>query len=366
MIAHSLITTVGTSLLSNLQQLKPEADEEVWRAYQAGKWSQVCTLLQKRSPADRLCGAEINSIQDLSQRGLIRNPPFVLHFCVSDTQDGGVIGEVLMGYYQAQGLQAKLHSIAGLQDAEPARFRTEGLRNLAREIGGIVRAAGDPRCIAINATGGYKAQIAIAALIGQMLQCQVFYKHERFSEIIAFPPMPVSFDYDLITRQADMLVCLERNELLEVEEDKIDPALRVLLEEAPSEGGKKLWALAPIGQIYLEGFRQRHPADRTLPPASSNRSKPSFRDDHYPEGFRDFVEKVWREQQFINSCHSLPYDRQRSICDRTFYVRDDGQIVGEYVDRRHFGARFAINTTAETVAQRAAVVLHLNQEYGHE
>lgn len=220
--------------------------------------------------------------------------------------------------------------------------------------------------MAINATGGYKAQIAIAVLIGQALEVTVFYKHERFSEIISFPPMPVSFDYDLLAKEAALLDQLERGELLELEESEIDPSLRLLLEEAESEGTKKLWALAPIGQIYLEGFRVRHPLARTLPPASTNRSHPSFRDDHYPDGFKEFVEKVWREQTFINTCHSLPYDQQRSIRNRVFYLRNDDQIVGEYVDRNGFGARFAINTTAETAPQRTAIVMHLNQEYGYE
>ncbi|MGI5862875.1 MAG: putative CRISPR-associated protein [Myxococcales bacterium] len=72
-----------------------------------------------------------------------------------------------------------------------------GLRNLVRAIGKIARDAGGPEWVAINATGGYKAQIAVAVLIGQALGSPVFYKHERFeSEVIAFPPMPVSFDYD--------------------------------------------------------------------------------------------------------------------------------------------------------------------------
>ncbi|MCV4697539.1 hypothetical protein OFB92_31005, partial [Escherichia coli] len=77
------------------------------------------------------------------------------------------------------------------------------------------------------------------------------------------------------------------------------------------------------------------------------------------------VEKVWLENDFIRSCHSLPYDGQRGIRDREFYVREhDGQIGGEYVDKNNFGARFGISTTAETMAQKTAVVLYLNEIYG--
>jgi len=37
--------------------------------------------------------------------------------------------------------------------------------------------------VAINATGGYKAQIATTALIGIALDIAVYYKHERFNEM---------------------------------------------------------------------------------------------------------------------------------------------------------------------------------------
>ena len=77
--------------------------------------------------------------------------------------------------------------IDDLQDADPKRFRTKGLRNLAKVVCGVIRDYGAANC-AINATGGYKAQIAIAVLMGQALGVPVYYKHERFDEIIAFPP----------------------------------------------------------------------------------------------------------------------------------------------------------------------------------
>ncbi|SRR6266498_1099234 len=89
--------------------------------------------------------------------------------------------------------------------------------------------------------------------------------------------------------------------------------LRVLLEEEEATGRSKLLVLAPIGQIYLDGFRQRYPAAKTLPPPASERTEPSFRDDHYPDGFKAFVRKVWQAHPFIKSCHSIDYERQRSI-----------------------------------------------------
>ncbi|HXG66327.1 MAG TPA: putative CRISPR-associated protein [Blastocatellia bacterium] len=369
MTSHTLISTVGTSLLTNLENLRRAPDagvEPLLRAYDARRWKELAEGLHARGPDARVCGAEVNSIHDLLTRGLLQAPPFALHFCLSDTERGRMTGEILRHYFESLGQQVRLHAIEGLQDDNPGRFRTEGLRNLARKVGEIVRQTGDPMYVAINATGGYKAQIAIAVLIGQAMGLPVFYKHELFPEIIAFPPMPLSFDYDLLGRHADVLDELEREGVVEMPEGQVDDALRVLLEEAEGSDGKTLWALAPIGQIYLEGFRQRYPVEKTLPSAATNRSAPTYGNDHhYPNGFKEYVNKVWRDNGYIITCHSISYHAQSAIRDRVFYVASDGQIIGEY-RKGGDGARFAIMTTATTAAQKAAVVAHLNQKYGRE
>ena len=51
--------------------------------------------------------------------------------------------------------------------------------------------------IAINATGGYKAQISFAGMIGQALGIPVYYLFEKFSKVIKLPPQPVALDLSL-------------------------------------------------------------------------------------------------------------------------------------------------------------------------
>src|SRR5439155_4048736 len=99
--------------------------------------------------------------------------------------------------------------VPDLQDRDPRLFRTRGLRNLAREICAVIRQRSAVAC-AIDATGGYKAQIAIAVLLGQALGVPVYYKHEHFSEIIAFPPLPVAFDFTVWMRASGLLFGLAR------------------------------------------------------------------------------------------------------------------------------------------------------------
>jgi putative CRISPR-associated protein (TIGR02619 family) len=327
-------------------------------------WCGLARLIAGEPVGATVRGAEINCIEDLLRLGYANDPPACLHFCVSDTVVGGEVGEVLTEYYESQGYAVETHRIDGLREDDSTLFRTVGLRNLVRQIGQIVRNAGDPRLAVINATGGFKAQMAVAVIIGQALGVGVFYKHERFPEIISFPPLPISLDYDLLGQHAGLLCQLEHGEVIAMEPEEMVESLRVLLDEVPGDGPEHYWALGPIGQIYLEGFRQRYPAERSLPAACVDRKAPSFRDDHYPKGFRDYVQKVWSEQPYIKHCHSLPYDRQQGIRNGRFYLRPDDTLVGEFQDKNNFGSRFAITTTATNRSQLLAAVLHLNTVYG--
>ena len=109
-----------------------------------------------------------------------------------------------------------IHRVEGLRDDAPDKFRTQGLRNLAKLFGEQVREARkENRSCAINATGGYKAQIAIAVLMGQALDIPVYYKHERFDAIIPFPPMPVALDFSLWERASGMFTVLAKSDACE-------------------------------------------------------------------------------------------------------------------------------------------------------
>lgn len=360
----TLICTVGTSLISNIRKAELKDPEDLRAALDREEWPRVALLLKELDPGERLCGAEINSVHDMLQRGMLEDPPAALHLCVSETGDGHAVGELLRYYYRERVPRTEVHPIEGLRDDQPGTFRTVGLRSLAREIGRIVRDAGAPRYVAINATGGFKAQIAIAVLTGQALGVEVFYKFERFSEIISFPPMPIAFDYELVGRNAALLDHLESDPLLGCAVDEVDERLRTLLEGVELDG-RTCWTLAPIGQIYLEGYRLRYPAEATLPPPAIDRSRrPTFGNDHhFPDGFKEFVEKIYRETAYVVTCHSLPNAGQAGIRDRTFDVRGD-EVVGEYRDRTGFGARFSIHTTANSPLQRTAAAMDLNARYG--
>ncbi len=374
---NRLISTVGTSIITNIKSeyradsgVSQEVHAELQRFLSEKNWGQLARVLAQVDPSARICGAEINSVAELIKRGRIMLCH--MHFLVSDTEDGQNVGKLLESYFiervgrDLPDLETvKYHIIEGLQDAQPARFKTDGLRNLVRQIGDLVKRY-QSETILIDATGGYKAQIAIAVVLGQALEIPVLYRFERFSEIINVPPLPIAFDYQVLGENADVLAFFERGATVTLAETQdVDEKLRVLLEEVDIDGEVHV-GLGAVGQIYLTGFRLRFPRDLTLSPvAPSEKRPPSFRDDHYPDGFKEFVQKVCDEVPWIKTAHSLPYDRQRAIRGTTFYVYQ-GKLIGTYQDRNRFGARFEILTNAATPDQLAWAADQLNQLYGSD
>lgn len=393
---QTLICTVGTSLDNNLKFLPDNFEEfscgkfkddsqalanqwpDVLRVkgyYKSGDFTRLGETMAALPDTAMLCGAEINSIAAMLKGKLITLNRLV--FLVSDTREGELMGRVLQAYFGARKKELALQfieysKIEGMQDQRPQEFRTRGLRNLVREMGRVIHESGGMQYVAINATGGYKAQIAIAVLVGQSLDIPVYYKHERFNEIISFPPLPVSLDYTLLGQYGYLLAAFERGDIIDSDEiGNINEKLRALLDEIEVDG-KLVWELSPIGQIYLTGFRLRYPRPVNLPSISPEKRKaPTFGNDHHRPGnrdqFFDYVNKIWREVPWIKTCHTIAYDHQAAIKENRFYIKQESgqhwKIIGEY-KVKDFGARFEVFTATELKDDLIWAVNYLNRCYG--
>ncbi len=268
-----LICTVGTSLFKpNLETLKRELEADrldverraLAEAYVRGDARCVASELRRLPPAERVCGAEINSIASLIEKGYVQ-PDCGLYFLHSETDDGRHIAAILQAYYREGGHQPVTPvEVADLQDQDPKRFRTKGLRHLAREIAAIIRNHSADACT-INATGGYKAQIAIGVVLGQAFGTTVFYKHERFSEIIAFPPMPISFDFEVWMRASGLLYELAATDADLTPSsryaDEWDEKFESLVERVTIDD-QEFFELSPTGAIFHDTFEGRFRSSR--------------------------------------------------------------------------------------------------------
>ena len=369
--AHTVICTVGTSLfrpnLAGLRADDPEPNRQALaRAYAAGDWEAVAAGLGTHGPTERLCGAEINSLASLVAKGYAAADANLV-FCHSDTADGQAIGRILEVYFRRAGHSSvQARTITDLQDRDPRLFRTRGLRNLAREVCKVIRDYGAASC-AINATGGYKAQIAIAVLMGQALGVPVYYKHELFDEIIAFPPMPVAFDFEAWMRLSGLLLVLQADlQPADLVEDYPDDAetLESLVDRETVDGVDYL-ELSPTGQIFHETFRERFRTtrDQVLPPAvPTGQKKPPHVEDsghmHAVRGLKAFLEAVTASVPQVVRC-SMFWSHPDLPRPARFWVGAEG-VEGQFSDGKAL-VKFRVETSATTPGQMAAVAARLNE-----
>lgn len=305
----TLICTVGASLKTN--SIRPNSPEQLKKLIdeaQSENMAGVAQILRNiTDPHDKTWGAEINSVASLIKKGFLdsRQKMFLL---VSDTPDGELIGNILKEYFQKNQNNLEFKSIEvvkvdKLNDKNRFDFRFYGLRNLVREMANCVKDNLD-RCV-INATGGYKAAIAYAVLLGQALNVPVYYLFESFDEIIELLPIPVKFDPDLYRKYSKIFAMLEY--LNTVEEKRflkkfgfqswasLPEEIKIFIERI-SMGAENYLALSPLGQIYLESVEWDC---STIDDQDYKTSKP-FSDKITGSGghatkFREFNEKITEE-----------------------------------------------------------------------
>lgn len=371
---NTLICTVGTSLFaSNLSRISetdpPNVDNwrEIKEYFENKNFQKLAEELVKVDPKDRICGAEINTIEEARSKKWISLDQ--LYLLVSDTDDGINTGKVLSHYFEIRDDLnfRKIISvpIESLQDKYPKKFKLQGLRNLVKEIGKIIQKETKEK-VAIDATGGYKAQIAIAVTLGQALDIPVYYKHEKFSEIIDFPPLPISLDFDLLGKYADLFSMFSKGDCLKKSEiGELESKLSVFVDSI-EESGDELYELNAIGEIYYTAFNLRHPFVPELKELDDvERKGPTFGDDHhYPNDFKNFVTKIWNENKWIKTCWTVPYNNQKGIKGISFFVKEEkGQkkLLGTF--RSDYGARFQIELANQSLDSLNWAAVKLNEKY---
>ncbi|MBF0412089.1 MAG: putative CRISPR-associated protein [Desulfamplus sp.] len=371
-----LVSTAGTSLPGNIKNmLKNQADceNEHLKKYFASKDSRkIAEWLCQLDDTDRLCGAEINSIAGIISQGLLHGR-FLHLVLVSDTEDGEFVGNILTGYYsdssnkKSRFQNTKLHKVEGLTSDDAKRFKNEGLKNLVRIIVSIVRDYGADR-ILINATGGYKAQISFAGMIGQALAIPVCYMFEGFNEVITLPPQPLSFDFEFWLRYyeifCDLDSVLELDQAWVLPDDRFD----VLVDHIESDG-KHYYDLTPTGLLFHETFRSRFKAKKELLPTESTIAiedrKIVYEDNNASKhkGLKQHLAKVVKAP-FVSGIYLYYYNRDlekkntfrrtssNSISEIDGWYSNDGAIT-----------KFTVKTTAKTIQERDAAIVWLNENY---
>ena len=250
---RTIISTVGKSLWGNFcrTQKKDQPTEQELANY-------------LRHEDEKKASAETNALSRLIKQD------DRLVFLHSATDEGRKCARILAGYYENKGFTALEEEITDL-DYQESKFKMKGLRFLVEKLISLIKQErNNRREVLINATGGFKAEIAYATMLGLLMKVPVYYIHEVFNDIIEMPPSPIDWDYSFIADFEDFFSWLDADlrptKKVEKRLNRIQNRLksrskvgrkrsirdlRMLLSE---EEGYTM--LSPTGRSYFQSYRE--------------------------------------------------------------------------------------------------------------
>ena len=287
MKANALICTVGTSMFGRMPELRHLSVAQA-----------AARLRDLVKPSDG--GAEFETLHyHCRSEELIELQALVL-FC-SDTDEGITAGRILEAAFSKEFQHIEVTRCKGLRDDDPRVFVTRGLRCLVNQlVAAIHRLRKRGWMPAIDATGGYKPQIAHAVLVGQIMQVPVYYRYQGFPEVIELPPLPISMDPQVWFDHLWFFERLREELLPDRDLPHGDGRIAPLLERE-----EHLVMLSPLGELMAAAADQlltRGGGD-LLPPPSPDlpAHKPiTYEDDNAGKhaGLADFCERL-RSAPFV-------------------------------------------------------------------
>ena len=243
---RTILTTVGTSLWANARRdLKLPHDAPI------SKHEHDLTNYLRQTPPEK-ASAETNSLKRLLQEG------DRIIFIHSDTEEGRLCADALKSFYQKNhSVETKGVDRLNYTDSE---FKMVGLRSFVTKLIEQIRNEQKAsREVIINATGGFKAEIAYATLVGLLFNVPVYYIHEAFQDIIEMPPTPIAWDYSLIDEYEEFFEWIDeqprKTDEVEQQLERLPERdrIRMLLIDEP-DGNTYL---SPAGEAFYQAYRMR-------------------------------------------------------------------------------------------------------------
>lgn len=348
----TIITTTGTSLLSNTARALNKKNHEVTDDELRHYFEQVGAVK---------ASAETNSLPKIASS----EDNIVMLYTA--TPEGERCAKQIENYLKNKMKwknirPRKLH----LQQNE-AQFESSGLRDLVDVlIDEINKAQRKDEDVVINATGGYKAEIAYTTMVGMIFQVPVKYIYQDFQRPITFPSLPINWNLDLLIQYDHFFAWIDAEPRSSAEVDQrikaVDEADRNLVKQLLStpDTNEEVF-LSPAGDILWKRVQQQREVIVDEPPQSDivevDKLSSSIKEDkhHYPEGTRKFAEKV----------ASLPPVEEiiggffeNTTMRRVKSVNDDGVIRVLWADGEK-----AANLTIRTTARGQAQTLQFSDRY---
>jgi len=217
---QTIIMTVGTSLLTNPDRELPASEKRPWAGQKnIGNRQEAIKWMDKKlndyfSFLESL-SAETNTLFHLDPD--VDDQIILLH---SDTHQGLECAETLQEFYQTTLDQKdiKLKKLPGLNyDSDESWSALEAMADLINETIDQYQNT----TITLAATGGFKAESMIVALVGNNRNIPVCYIHEQFKGLIYLPSVSSSGKANVKISTAKLAKSnIERSEVIKVQEGK--------------------------------------------------------------------------------------------------------------------------------------------------
>lgn len=313
---RTILTTVGTSLLGNAKHdLQVEQPDD----------QQLANYLRHTEAVK--ASAETNSLMRL-----LHEQDRVVFLC-SQTCEGKQCAEALARHYNNAGYDTRVLEVPDLTYTE-SRFKMRGLRSLvATLIDQIRQARTQARPVLINATGGFKAEIAYATLVGLLFDVPVYYIHEVFRDVIEMPPTPISWDYSLLADYEEFFTWLyaDLRSTTDVEQRLrgLPHDIRLLLAEEDD-----LTFLSPTGETFYAAYCDRLMQAEAVPLLLSDQAWATYQGAS-PDTQRLFARTLQKLRapvlrlsgaDRVHNCDCLVYPKGHRDERFFFFTADNGSV----------------------------------------
>ena len=353
-MASLLITTVGTSLLTN-------RDDRPWAGWngRAGDMLPDATVVDQwlDQAEASTASAETNTLNAIGVHD--SDHIFFLH---SDTPEGRFCSERLQHFYARRCRQADSRSLTALGYCH-TRFSQKGLKVLIEEAIKAVREAREKSLQPVFcATGGFKAEIAFLNLLGALFEVEVYYIHEQFREIVRLPRLPLNWDIQWVLERQDFFQWIDDEPRPSEEvENRLNarPELRPLIED-DADGNSYLNA---AGDLLFRVAKERLSLEprATWPDAVARPQQEKTRlsgvEHHRPTGWESFVSRLCR----IDCISQVSYD-EAAFGGAAVKILDGANgIIAMRYSRANEVLPLRIATSARGTAQTELVKNYLAQ-----
>lgn len=346
-----IITTTGTSLLTNTARSLKKNNREVTD-------SELERYLEEVGP--ERASAETNSLPKIA------DPHDSVVMLYTDTVEGERCAKQVSNYLKKQGwAEVRLRKLH-LEQNE-VQFERKGLRNLVDVlIDEINQAQRRGNEVIINATGGFKAEIAYTTMVGMIFQVPVKYIYQDFRRPITFPILPITWSLDLLIEYDHFFEWLDEEPRHNAEVKRrlqgIDQSDRRRIQQLISPPDEEDYVyLSPAGDILWRRLKQvREIAIEEPPPSQRSPSEKlsssiQEKKHHYPEGTKEFAEKLAKLPAVEEIIGGFFED---TTLKRVKGVSEDGLIRILWADNEK-----ATNLTIRTTARGQAQVVQFCDRY---